>query len=321
MICLLSLEEGEDKSSPFKNRLRKNYRHFRKWARRNQTDCFRIYDKEIRGYPLAVDYYGGYFVISYFAPSRQESEPKLSLVSEVESTLADLFKVDPCYLFWRNRLKRTKSQQYEKSAQEAKEKIVYEYGTKFRVNLTDYLDTGLFLDHRLTRKLVAEKSEGKRLLNLFAYTGAFSVHAACHGAKSTCSIDLSNTYCQWARSNFDLNGLKKSQHEIVREDAFKALVRLKKERQKFDLIVLDPPTISRSKRMEKMLDVQIDAPFLILQALELLDKNGSLFFSTNLRTFKFSEDFLTGKIRDISHKTIPEDFHDKKIHRCFQIEI
>src|SRR5579872_127123 len=179
---LPQIGDGEDKSSPLKNKIRKNYRHVRKWAKRTETNCFRIYDREIKEYPLAIDYYDGRFCIHYFSSSRESDEPRPDLAEAAVEALRSLFGATPEQIYARTRIKREKTEQYEKAG-EAKEFFnVIEYGVKFRVNLVDYLDTGLFLDHRETRRYVASIARGKRLLNLFAYTSSFSVHAAASGA-------------------------------------------------------------------------------------------------------------------------------------------
>src|SRR3989344_5551873 len=199
--------DGEDKSSPFRNCIRKNYQHIRKWAKRTETNCFRIYDRHMHHYPLAIDFYAGRYAVQYFSPDRDQPDPPDVLIQEVEQTLAQLLGAQPSSIFWRNRIRRAKTEQYEKADETKDFFSVVEYGVLFWVNLLDYLDTGLFLDHRETRHLVASFAKGKRLLNLFAYTCSFSVHAAVAGALFTKSIDMSNTYTDWGRRNFLLNGL------------------------------------------------------------------------------------------------------------------
>lgn len=311
------LLDHDDKNSPLKNRIRKNYRHLRKWATRTKTNSFRIYDRDIKEYPLAIDFYDGRFCVHYFTSTRDTEEPREDLYEEAMDAIDSLFHPPPEWIHWRTRIKREKREQYEKTGGTKEFFSVLEYGLQFRVNLTDYLDTGLFLDHRETRRLVASMAAGKRLLNLFAYTCSFSVHAAAAGALSTKSVDLSNTYTEWGRENFLLNALPLTNNLIIREDCLQFL---QDERGVYDLIVIDPPTISRSKKMDQMFDIQKDYPFLISKALALLSPGGTLFFSTNSRGFDFDESLFQGStIIDISKKTIPIDFHNQKIHRCWKI--
>ena len=205
MNPLPSLADGEDKSSPFINCLRNAYRHLRKWAKRTETDCFRLYDRQIPAFPLAIDFYAGRFCVHYFSRSADTDEPPHELVKETERAIQSLFNLDPSHLFWRTRARSKSTRQYEKLSEKGDFFVVHEYGVKFWINLADFLDTGLFLDHRETRRLAASLSTGKRVLNLFAYTGSFSVHAAMKGAVFTKSVDMSNTYIAWGKENFALN--------------------------------------------------------------------------------------------------------------------
>jgi 23S rRNA (cytosine1962-C5)-methyltransferase len=211
-------------------------------------------------------------------------------------------------------------QQYEKTGSNGEDFITQENGLKFIVNLDAYLDTGLFLDHRITRAMVRDIAQDKRFLNLFAYTGSFTVYAAAGGATRTTTVDLSNTYQNWTQRNFELNQMNLSKHELVRADVFAYLDQAIANKEKFDLIVMDPPSFSNSKKMQGVLDVQRDHAKLIRQAFSLLTAGGKLFFSNNLRSFALDESLLSEmKIIDITTKTIPEDFRDKKIHRCYLI--
>jgi 23S rRNA (cytosine1962-C5)-methyltransferase len=312
--------DGEDKTSMLGNRIRKNYRHVRKWAKRTNTDAFRVYDWEIGKYPLAIDFYAGRFCVQYFSKDRDFYEPPQELEEETTRVLQSIFGVSPDLIFWKSRIKRAKLQQYEKADDVGEFFTVYEYGVKFRINLTDYLDTGLFLDHRETRMYVASVAKGKRLLNLFAYTCSFSVHAAMKGAVFTKSVDMSNTYTEWGRENFLLNNLSLKNNPIIRADCLKFFDEEIRSGAKYDIIVIDPPTISRSKKMDQMFDIQLDYLFLISKALELLSPNGVIYFSTNSRKFVFDTNaFSNCHILDVSSKTIPIDFHDPKIHRCWKI--
>jgi 23S rRNA (cytosine1962-C5)-methyltransferase len=319
-LFLPLLGDGEDKSSPFKNRIRKNYRHIRKWAKRTQTDCFRIYDRDIKEYPVSIDFYAGRFFVHYFSKDRDRDEIPVALQKEVEETLISIFDVNPELIYSRVRVKRDKTEQYEKLSDAGECFTVREYGAKFKVNLLDYLDAGLFLDHRETRQMVAALACGKRVLNLFAYTCSFSVHAALKGAAYTKSVDLSNTYIAWGKENFLLNDLPLNKHEFVRADCLAFLKEEIASQRRYDLIIIDPPTLSRSKKMDQMFNVQLDYAPLLLQALQLLSPQGVIFFSTNSRKFSFDATlFPTCRITEITHKTIPFDFHNQKIHRCWKI--
>jgi 23S rRNA (cytosine1962-C5)-methyltransferase len=320
-LFLPSIADGEDKTSPFANRIRKNYRHIKKWANRTKTNCFRIYDKEIQQYPLAIDFYAGRFCVHYFSSSRDNEDIPIELLKETEEAICKIFGAKSEAIFWRTRAKTKETRQYEKSGETRDFFSVLEFGVIFQVNLIDYLDTGLFLDHRETRSIISNISKGKCVLNLFSYTCSFSVHAAMAGALFTKSVDMSNTYCSWGRDNFNINGISPANNEIVRADC---LVFLNEELQsglKYDIIVIDPPTISRSKKMSGMFNIQIDYIFLITKALNLLSKEGVIFFSTNSRRFAFDRAlFPHCRIEEISHKTLPIDFHDPKIHRCWKIK-
>jgi len=322
MITLLEIADGEDKSLPLANCIRNTYRHLRKWAKRTNTDCFRIYDRSISKYPLAIDYYAGRFCVQYFSKGREDLDPPEELVEETTKALQCVFGVTSASVFWRTRAKSKETRQYEKVAALKEFFVVHEYGVKFWVNLIDYLDTGLFLDHRETRRIVASACQGKRLLNLFAYTCSFSIHAAAAGASFTKSVDMSNTYTEWGKENFILNSFPLHDHTIVRADCLKFLDSEMRAGVKYDVIIIDPPTISRSKKMDQLFDVQIDYISLISKSLKLLSKSGTLFFSTNSRRFVFdNQQFASCEIEEISHKTRPIDFDDPKIHRCWKLSL
>lgn len=315
-LALPLIADGEDKSSPFKNRLRKNYRHLRKWAKRTITNCFRLYDRDIKEYPVAIDFYAGHFFVQFFADHREMESPKIELQTEVMQALQDIFAVPEEQIHWRLRGRRKMTEQYEKLANEYRFLEVLEYGVKFKVNLHDYLDTGLFLDHRETRRYVASLAKGKKLLNLFAYTCSFSVHAALAGAQTT-SVDLSNTYLAWGQENFELNQIDLHDQYFVRADCLKFVDEAIYHREKYDLIVIDPPTMSRSKKMDDLFDVQQDHVDLITQALKLLNEGGIIFFSTNSKRFRL--DPLPLPAIEISEKMRPLDFQHRS-HRCWKIQ-
>lgn len=318
-LFLPEISDGEDKSCAFINCLRNQYRHLRKWAKRTITDTFRLYDREIAAYPIAIDFYAGRFCIHYFAAHKQSEAPPLELVKAVFNALHKLFGTKPDDIYWRTRAKAKPTRQHEKMANTQQFFTVLEYGVKFNVNLRDYLDTGLFLDHRETRRLVASESKGKRVLNLFAYTCAFSVHAAIAGAVFTKSVDISNTYTAWGETNFRLNGFSLKNHPIIRADCLRFLTQEFISQERYDLIIVDPPTISRSKKMERLFDIQVDYAELLLKALRLLTPSGELFFSSNARKLCFDGNYFPNyAIVEISEKTVPIDFKDRKIHRCWK---
>lgn len=319
-VTLPGIVDGEDKSSLLGNCIRNNYRHVRKWAKRSGTNCFRIYDREMHQYPIAIDFYDGRYCVQYFARARQDDEPFPGLVAETINVLGRIFNADADSIYWRTRAKHKETRQYEKLNASKEFFTVLEFGVKFKVNLVDYLDTGLFLDHRETRKMVASISKGKRVLNLFAYTCSFSVHAAVAGAVFTKSVDMSNTYTAWGRDNFILNSLSLENNEIIRADCLKFLDDEVRTGAKYDIIIIDPPTISRSKKMDQLFDIQVDYITLVLKALQLLARDGIIFFSTNSRKFALDETYFPDcSIVDVTEKTIPIDFHDAKIHRCWKI--
>lgn len=321
-ISLPDIANGEDKTSPFVNRIRKNYRHLRKWAKRTQTNCFRIYDRDIREYPLAIDFYAGRFCIHYYSRASDQTQPPSELIEEIEHALRTVFGEACESIYWRTRAKTKETRQYEKLKETQEFFTVYEYGVKFKVNLQDYLDTGIFLDHRETRRYVASLAKGKRILNLFAYTCSFSVHAAMAGALFTKSVDMSNTYTEWGKDNFRLNQLPLTHHPIVRADCLTFLDEEITSGEKYDLIIIDPPTISRSKKMTQLFDIQVDYINLISKSLKLLSKEGIIFFSTNSRKFVFDDRLFPGcLVQDVSDKTIPIDFANQKIHRCWKISL
>lgn len=316
-MILPEIADGEDKTSILANRIRKNYRHLRKWAKRTVTDCFRLYDRDIQKYPFAIDFYAGRFSVQYFGKKDDDEIPD-DLAQEVKESLRKIFGIDESAICFKIRAKTKTTRQYEKKGELNEFFDVLEYGVRFRINLEDYLDTGLFLDHRETRQLVAKNVKGKRVLNLFSYTAAFSVHAAANGASSTKSVDMSNTYCLWARNNFILNDLPLKNNVILRADCMKFL---QQEKALYDVIVIDPPTISRSKKMDQIFDVQKDYVFLIEKALQLLSSNGIIFFSTNSRKFEIDPRlFPDCKIINISSKTVPQDFRNEKIHQCWTFQ-
>ena len=313
-LILPELSDHEDRTDPLANRIRKNYRHLRKWARRSRTDCFRLLDRDIPGQPLVIDYFAGRLSIQFY--SRRSSEtPDDAVMARTEQSLQSVFGSALRECAWKHRVIRERTEQYAKNASAGEFFVGLEYGVPFLINIRDYLDTGLFLDHRETRRLIASKASGKRLLNLFCYTASFTVHAALAGAAQSLSVDMSNTYTEWARRNLELNGIDPARHTVLREDCLRFLREYRKE--PFDIIVIDPPTISRSKKMDGMFDVNRDYHELCSQALAMLAPGGVVMFSTNSRTIDPDFSSLAVNTQEITPKSIPEDFRDRKIHRAW----
>ncbi|MFC2612346.1 MAG: class I SAM-dependent methyltransferase, partial [Eikenella corrodens] len=233
----------------FANRLGKNAKHLIKWARRQNIEAWRLYDRDIPQYPFAIDIYGNHAHLQEYDTGwiMQHAEYEAWLAEVVEAVqFITGFPAEHIHLKQRSRQRG--SSQYEKTGRSGEDFIVHENGRAFWVNLDKYLDTGLFLDHRNTRTLVGSEAQGKRFLNLFSYTGSFSVYAATGGAASSETVDLSNTYLDWARRNFELNRINPEQHRIIRADVFQYLQNAAAEGKRFDLIVMDPPSFSNSKK-------------------------------------------------------------------------
>ena len=298
------------------NRLRKRDRHLSKWARREGVSCYRVYDCDIPELPLAIDRYERFLHIALYArptdPVRDDA-----WLERMRRAAAEALGVPEAQAFAKRRAGQAGATQYERQAQSGTFQVVSEGGHRFRVNLRDYVDTGLFLDHRITRARVESEARGKRFLNLFCYTGAFTVYAAAGGAAASTSVDLSNTYLDWAAENLRLNGLDRPEHALVRADALEFL---KREQQPYDLAVLDPPTFSNSKKMRAELDLQRDHAPLIRSTLRLLAPAGVLWFSTNYRRFKLDADALgAAKVEDLSRSTLPPDFADERTRHTWRI--
>jgi len=303
----------------FINRLRKNARHWSKWARRQGITCYRIYDRDVPEFPVAVDVYEQRVHLQEIDTGWQQEEEEHQRWAEgIRQAVSEVLELPLDAISFKIRARQRGQAQYEKTGAQGEDFVVGEGGRRFIVNLEQYLDTGLFLDHRNTRRMVGERAAGKRFLNLFAYTGSFTVYAATGGAVSSTTVDMSNTYQEWTRRNFELNCMDLGKHELVRADVFAFLEQAVKTGAKYDLIVMDPPTFSNSKKMAGVLDVQRDHAHLINQCLRLLPAGGELFFSSNLRSFQLEADaLLPCSVKEISALTVPEDYRNKKIHRCF----
>jgi 23S rRNA (guanine2445-N2)-methyltransferase / 23S rRNA (guanine2069-N7)-methyltransferase len=305
--------------------LRKNYSKLTDWARRSDVACFRVYDADMPEYAFAIDVYGNderwACVQEYAAPSSIAQESVRARRDEALAAIPSVLGIAPERMFLRVRRRQKAGEQYEKLDGEAQYHVVREGRYRFLVNFTDYLDTGLFLDHRITRMRLGEWAQGKRFLNLFAYTGAATVHAAGGGAIASTTVDMSRTYLDWALRNLDLNGLRGPAHEFIQADC---LAWLETQSQQvrppaYDLIFIDPPTHSRSKRMQREFDVQMDHGWLLLTAAKLLAPGGTLVFSNNFQKFKLDGATLEHfEVDDITRATIPEDFaRNPKIHVCY----
>ena len=313
----------------FANRLAKNLKKQQTWAERSGVTCYRLYDADMPEYAFAIDVYKStdeamwLYVQEYAAPAEIELESVRKRRGEALSTLSDVTGVDPDHVRVRTRRKNKRGEQYSKVQDRANYHVVMEDGLKFLVNFDDYLDTGLFLDHRTTRGRLRAAASGKRFLNLFAYTCTASVYAAAGGAVSTTSVDMSNTYLNWAQRNFELNGLSPERNGLVQADCRVWLEEAGRGRERYDLIFIDPPTFSNSKRMEGVFDVERDHPEFIEGCMRLLAPGGLIVFSTNSQRFRLDES-LTQRydVRDISAKTLPRDFErNPRIHKCFEVRI
>jgi 23S rRNA (guanine2445-N2)-methyltransferase / 23S rRNA (guanine2069-N7)-methyltransferase len=313
-----------DQIADFRRRLAKRFKHLAKWARRQGIEAFRVYDRDIPEIPLVIDWYAGWLhAAEYDRPhERTEIEHEVWLDRMVEAAATEL-GVPPERTFLKVRRRQRDGGQYEKVDARRALVTVQEGDLAFEVNLSDYLDTGLFLDHRTTRSLVRAEAAGKRFLNLFCYTGSFSVAAAAGGAATTTSVDLSNTYLDWTRTNLARNAFKDAgRHRIVRDEARAFLEhRARRGEAPFDLVVCDPPTFSRSAKSEMPWDVDRDHAALLELVARNLAPGGVVYFSTNFRRFRLAEERLaaTYTIREITRRTIPEDFRNDRIHRAWRL--
>lgn len=305
----------------FENRLQKVFKHISKQAQKQQISCYRIYDRDLPEFPLIIDVYKDCLYVSeYKSKHKLSDEDYAAWLSGSLEIVSKITGIDKEHIFIKTRERQKGEKQYTKVNQQKTELIVNENGMSFIVNLSDYLDTGLFLDHRITRKMIKEMAPGKRVLNLFSYTGSFSVYAASGGAQKVTTVDLSKTYIHWAKRNMLYNKLFDAEkHEFIQEDVLQYLDKI--EPDSYDIIILDPPTFSNSKKMEDVLDIQRDHVKLINRCLQILSENGVLLFSTNYRNFILeTEQIDTQKIKDITQKTTPFDFEGKLQRKCFLIE-
>lgn len=321
----------------FANRLAKRSKHLKKWARRIGTDAYRLYDRDIPEVPLLLEVYGdavaGWL---YERPYEKDDGQERLWLEAMSAAAAEALGMPLDRLFLKRRKRQRGTAQYERVAEQGVVREVTESGLRFRVNLSDYLDTGLFLDHRGTRDMVRGISAGYRILNLFCYTASFSVHAAAGGALEIDSVDLSNTYLDWAEANFRLNGFQAvhaspqeyasrrlpGRYRLVRADALRFLEGAIQAGLRWDLIILDPPTFSNSKKMAGTLDIRRDYLSLINLCRGALEPGGTLIFSTNAKGFRLaSQEIPNAETVDITERTLGEDFKGKSVRSCYMIRV
>lgn len=314
-------EKPASLAEDYANRLRKNLKKYEKWAKQEGIECYRLYDADLPEYNVAVDRYADWVVVQEYAPPKtvDANKARQRLFDIIAATIAVL-GIAPNKLVLKTRERQKGKNQYQKMNEKGDFMQVSEYNARLWVNLTDYLDTGLFLDHRIARRMLGEMSKGKDFLNLFSYTGSASVHAGLGGARSTTTVDMSRTYLEWAERNLRLNGLTGRAHRLMQADV---LAWLRDTDEQFDVIFIDPPTFSNSKRMEDAFDVQRDHLRLMKDLKRLLRKGGTIMFSNNKRGFRMDLDGLAElglKAQDITQKTQSQDFaRNRQIHNCWLI--
>ena len=336
-----------DQALMLANRLQKRFRHLKKWALRTGTGAFRLYDRDIPEIPLVLDFYGDCDDLPnaaicgalYKRPYEKDESEEIQWLSIMKESAAVALGIKPEHIFLKQRQKQKGFLQYEKMNSTRFEKIVNEGGLIFKVNLSDYLDTGLFIDRRLLREVIKKEANGKKVLNLFSYTGSFSVYAASGGAASTDSVDLSNTYLNWTRDNFSLNGMsanslqiwdffEKNSHssnKLIRADVLEFIDKAIIAKVNWDIIILDPPAFSNSKKMTDKFDLNRDLNQMIKKCLKLLAPGGKIFLSINLRRNAPTIEDLTAELKnvrvtDLKGRIIDEDFKDRKTPPGYIIE-
>ena len=369
----METDKTEYQASLFENRLTKQYKTLKKWARKNRISCYRLYDRDIPEVPVALDLYTFLSsdistkldAVSYFntlntAISLNNDDARRMLSEEKDWTYAHLYlyerpyekdekeeelwleamaqkaakvlDIERSHIILKTRKRQSDDEghrdQYRKIESERQIKgLVFEQGELFKINLTDYIDTGLFFDHRPLRAKVREECSGKSVLNLYCYTGSFSVYAAEGRARRVESVDMSKTYLEWAEENMKANGFDDEEKYIFTRGDVTGFLNQKnaevpndEKTNRYDIIILDPPTFSNSKRTENTLDINRDWSCLVNKCLSLLNKGGTLYFSTNSRRLSFDEALIQGKAEDITAQTIPEDYRNNKIHRAWKIK-
>ncbi len=313
-------EKAFEQAELFRRRLRKRARHLRRWPMKQGITCYRVYERDIPEIPLVVDRYEDHLHIAeYERPHDRDLGEHADWLDLMVRTAAETLEVDPGKVFLKRRRRQRGTIQHEHLAERRYEITVNEGNLRFIVNLSDYVDTGLFLDQRITRAMVRDVADGANFLNLFGYTGAFTAYAASGGAARTTTIDWSGTYLDWAKRNMSINGFTGRQHRFVRCDAL-TYVRQLPKMATYDLAVVDPPTFSNSKRTHEVWDVQRDHAEVLNQLQQRMKRGGVIYFSTNYRRFKFAESAIDSQqLREISKQTVPPDFRNRRIHRCWRI--
>jgi 23S rRNA (cytosine1962-C5)-methyltransferase len=312
----------EDKFIMFRNRLEKVYRHTGRQAKRMGVTCFRLYDHDLPEFPFCIEIYDDkIYVAEYKRRHGMEEAAHEAWLKKSMAVICEVLKASEDSIFLKLRQRKPgRLGQYQKTGQSQVEFVVDENGLKFIVNLSDYLDTGLFLDHRITREKVRAAAMDKKVLNLFSYTGSFSVYAAAGGAAEVVTVDLSKTYLDWAKRNMQLNGFTdESKYQFIQADVLQYLQTISAEN--FDCIILDPPTFSNSKRMEDILDIQRDHVKLLNDCLRILKPGGKIYFSTNYTKFVLDKNAIcTASIKDMTRQTTPFDFEGKINRVCYLLK-
>ncbi len=303
------------------NKVKKRFQHFRKRYQKQNLDVFRLYDWDIPEIRAVVDWYGGHLVVGEY--SRLQSAPEwLPLMGEAVAKALNV-PLENLHLKIRKAGIR-EGRRYERINHTNKKIVLSERDLKFYINLDDYVDTGLFSDHRNTRMMVRERAAGKHFLNLYCYTGAFTCYAAKGGASLTVSVDRSETAIKWVKENLELNGLSDPKHILIQEDTLDFLSAPKPRFRDFDMAVVDPPSYSTTKIKNVHFDIAADHPKMLNGVFALMKKGGTVFFSTNHQSFDMkSEAFSVTDIKEITSRTIPEDYQAKRklIHRCWEITV
>ena len=312
----------EEKYKMFHNRLAKVYRHVSKQAKRLAVSCYRVYDHDLPEFPFCIEIYEDkLYIAEYRRRHGMMDEEHEKWIEESIDTITDILakKKENIFLKLRQR-KPGRLGQYQRINKQQNEFVVNENGLKFIINLSDYLDTGLFLDHRVTRQMIKGQAKGKKVLNLFCYTGSFSVYAVAGDAAEVVSVDLSKTYLDWSEKNLGLNKFTdKEKYKLIQADVMQYLKSI--PQNYFDLVILDPPTFSNSKRMDDFLDIQRDHIGLINDCLKGMKENGTLYFSTNFQKFILDQERINASvIKDITKLTTPFDFEGKLLRYCYRIE-